>query len=309
VIFLTCKNPTEQNGYYNPLRPGYESLRNYGYPKWSVNNQILFEYSPKDSTGEAIWDSIGLWSMNSNGSNKKLFLSGLKEVVTYNHKWSRDGKWITFFGNGQIYKISSTKDRLRQLTTGDNKLFPSWSPDSKNIVFTMDEGPFEQRGFYIIDSSGENMRLLKNISTSHPSAQYTDWSSNGREIAFAAWREDLGFHDLAILDTLTMTYKIVYYSNLGVRNPEFSPDGLRIAFYTYPPEKGESQIWVINKDGTNIRQLTTEGAVEPTWSPDGSKIMYTKFNFHKAFYHQYEPGNGKIWVMNSDGSGKTQITY
>jgi len=59
-----------------------------------------------------------------------------------------------------------------------------------------------------------------------------------------------------------------------------------------------SQIYTMRPDGTGLRQLTHvrsgAGAKEPDVSPDGTRIVYTK--------------DRQLWVMNADGSGKTQLT-
>ncbi len=81
--------------------------------------------------------------------------------------------------------------------------------------------------------------------------------------------------------------------NACENDPEFSPDGSKIV---YSSEEGPGrQIFVMNSDGTNKTQLTnTSNNVEPTYSPDGTKI---------AFREGHE-----IYTMNSDGSGRTNIS-
>ena len=63
-------------------------------------------------------------------------------------------------------------------------------------------------------------------------------------------------------------------------------------------------IYVIKPDGTNKRYLTTSSGngaqfAFPAWSYDGTKIVYAKL----------EAGNASIWIMNSDGSEKRQLTF
>ena len=63
---------------------------------------------------------------------------------------------------------------------------------------------------------------------------------------------------------------------------------------------GDKEIFVMNADGTNPQQLTSNDFDDAwiAWSPDGSKIA---FSSNRA-------GNYDIFVMNADGSNQTTIT-
>jgi serine/threonine protein kinase len=57
------------------------------------------------------------------------------------------------------------------------------------------------------------------------------------------------------------------------RNPVFSPDGGRIAFFSN--RDGSYQVWVVNTDGSGLRRITdgSVGFLGAIWSPDGKKII------------------------------------
>ena len=81
--------------------------------------------------------------------------------------------------------------------------------------------------------------------------------------------------------------------------PETTGGTQPILFVT--TRNGNSDIYRMNADGTNQQQLTNapEREVFARWSPDGSKIVYTKF---------VTTINAQVWTMNPDGSGKTMIS-
>jgi WD40 repeat protein len=78
----------------------------------------------------------------------------------------------------------------------------------------------------------------------------------------------------------------------------FSPDGSRIV-YDAGTDVGFA-IFSMDVDGTHVRQLTTgRQDYNPSWSPDGTKILFTR---------QEGPMESDIFLMNADGSNATRLT-
>ena len=64
---------------------------------------------------------------------------------------------------------------------------------------------------------------------------------------------------------------------------------------------GNEDIWVMDADGANPVQITTDAACrlsEPEWSPDGSQLVFTS----------NRDGNENIYRINADGTGELQLT-
>jgi Tol biopolymer transport system component len=81
-------------------------------------------------------------------------------------------------------------------------------------------------------------------------------------------------------------------------SPAWSPDGKRLAFYS--ERDGNSEIYVMNADGSGVTRLTNTEADEgyPAWSPDGLTITFDSDR----------DGNFEIYAMKPDGSNVRRLT-
>ncbi|MEO7274625.1 MAG: hypothetical protein ABIX28_09715, partial [Vicinamibacterales bacterium] len=62
---------------------------------------------------------------------------------------------------------------------------------------------------------------------------------------------------------------------------------------------------VMNRDGSNIRQITTLGAASfaPSWHPDGKRLLFAS-NFKDPKGRNFD-----VFSINLDGPGIEQITF
>ncbi|MCG2590187.1 amidohydrolase family protein [Rhodohalobacter sulfatireducens] len=86
--------------------------------------------------------------------------------------------------------------------------------------------------------------------------------------------------------------------------PRFSPDGSKISFTS--DAGGGDNIWVMNRDGSNARQITEEDfrlLNNADWTPDGNYLVA-----RKHFTSTRSLGAGEIWMFHVTGGSGIQLT-
>jgi Tol biopolymer transport system component len=88
-----------------------------------------------------------------------------------------------------------------------------------------------------------------------------------------------------------------------IRQPVWSPDGSRIAFFGY--RDGGYDLWSVDAAGRDLRQLTSgiHDDREPAWSPDGRRIAFASDRPSRAG----KPGYN-IWVLELASGSLVQLT-
>ena len=194
--------------------------------------------------------------------------------------------------NLEICTINSDGTGHRNLTNSVNvdEFYPTWSPDRTQIIF-MDSGG-GAASLYFMNSDGNNVTLLKK---DHWARTRPTWSPDGMKIAYG------GVDGFYIFDLRTKVQKNVrIHARHLIRDMAWSPDGHRIAFSSLD----QRQIYVINVDGTNLRELTSESDIphshnrSPAWSPDGQQIAFSSSRNE----------TGGIFLMDADGENVRELT-
>jgi len=130
--------------------------------------------------------------------------------------------------------------------------------------------------------------------------------SNDGKIVFTSSRD--GDFEIFVMDADGTGLQQLTYNVAGEFDPSWSPDGSKIVFTSN--RRGRSEIFVMDADGTGVQQLTYNEYLQnleyvqtyvdgsPSWSPDGSKIVFTS----------NRNGDFEIFVMDADGTGVQQLT-
>jgi TolB protein len=217
---------------------------------------------------------------------------------------AHDGRCqIAFFstrsGNPNLWLMDPDGSNTIQLTFNQYGDFAfDWSPDGSELVFVSErDGDME---IFIMNADGTNIRQLTSNETVD---WFPKWSPLGDSIAF--YSNVTGDHQMYVMDLegnnvqqVTTDYGIFNDYEYVWPKVGWSPDGEQIAFIS--DRDGDREIYIMNSDGTNVRQLTFNEVLDqfPDWSPSGNQIVFESDRF----------GDIEIFVIDTDGSNLRQLT-
>lgn len=221
-----------------------------------------------------------------------MILSALFILPVYANANAGMSSQILFSGgslhNPGIYKLNEETTHVERIMDGSSV---DVSPDGKKLAF------IKHDSLYIVGRDGKGQEQLTHsqfpVYDSSPR-----WSPDGKKIVFS--RSDGNIYLIEVnskkLTNLTQTDESIRNSE-----PDWSPDGSKIVFHS--DRTGRSHIFVMNADGSNVRQLTgdeqnTTAEYSARFSPDGAKIVYGRT----------KEADSDIYIMNANGSNPKNLT-
>jgi len=172
------------------------------------------------------------------------------------------------------------------------KLTFSSDRDNERVANTVQARDVKE--IYVADYDGANQRRF---TTAHKLNITPVWSPDARSLAWTAFQRVTP--DILVSNI----YAGMPPENLtGGRGqnwlPSWSPDGTRICFVS--TRDGNSELYVMNRDGSNVTRLTNNPAIDvsPTWSPSGTQIAFTSDR----------SGAPQIYIIDADGRNLFKMT-
>ena len=288
------ENRTDKNVYV--VSPGEEPHKltesgKAGIPTWSPEGGLI-AYTEGEN------GDTDIWVMDRNGDHKRKITTYQVSnaslgfgVVGNIIKWSPDGTRIAYLGTLEPYDKDS---KIRVVDRLMFKGFFGYSDMRRRHIFTVSvlgSEPQEQITFGDYDEHS------------------IDWTPEG-QILFVSNRtgeDDLNMKlDIYRVDPANKEIEQLTDTVGAIFNPKSSPDGSKVAFIatTRPDTSNEStpedsHLWVMNGDGSEMRDLTASldrhGSHPPVWSDDSSSIYFTAAD------------RGRYPVYKTDLDGKVEI--
>jgi len=270
------------------LDAGVETQLTHTFPglalnsDWSPDGQRI-AFDANDGGPDAAPE---IWVMNADGTGQTQLTSN--DTFDAAPNWSPDGDWIAFEHDGDnppatqgIYKMRPDGTGLTRVTAIPPGIAfdsePAFSPNGQWLAFTRFRGTckFPNRyrfiaagctqAIYVVRPDGSGLQRLTSWGGAVASP---DWSPDGTKIAYH--RCDLckqgGKLDVYVMNAngsgdrrLTDSPPWTGGPFVGSGNPVYSPDGKKILFTHWFVDQ-ESQIMVMDADGSNVQAVTDEPA-------------------------------------------------
>jgi TolB protein len=153
---------------------------------------------------------------------------------------------------------------------------------------------------YLADYDGANpFRMTVNRSLNISPA----WSPAGGLLAYTSYHSG-GFPDIYVANLAQPgtgpTRPAQGTTEIHNQMAAWSPDGTKLAFMSN--RSGPNDIWIVNRDGTELQNLTNSRSRSvsiwaPTWSPDGTKLAFGSDR----------QGGKHLYIINVNGTGLDRV--
>lgn len=174
-------------------------------------------------------------------------------------------------------------------------------PQPYSIAYGYQDG--DTKSLYLSDEQGK--RRIKVIDLPNNAGGYPAFSPTGKQLAFYGKydkRKTWSIH-IADVDGSNMR-RVTSLKNVWDYGPAFSPDGNTIAFgRSYRDVNGgwQEEIWLMNSDGSEQRQIKGLEGGAPEFLADGRLLFHAKGRSSNTNASQ-------ISIANIDGSDFIQLT-
>ena len=184
---------------------------------------------------------------------------------------------------------------------------PNWSADGRFIAYASQQA--DSGDIFVIDLQGDieqpkQATLWPNATEVRPS-----WSPTKNFLMFSRAQSGTKGQDIGVvmdvLRPMDSTRMVTNWDGDEVR-PSWSPDGVRIAFYSNRGKQNQKHfdLYVVGANGQNAKKLAEDVVVSdtsgPVWLPNGQSILYVS--------RDYERNNPIRWVRTDGTAGGVLAT-
>jgi eukaryotic-like serine/threonine-protein kinase len=263
-------------------------------PAWSPDGSLI-AFQSSESVDLAATGGFGalppstLWIIPARGGDAKQITPVGKPPGGHGApSWSPDGKRIVFVAtdgssNTDAWNVSAEGTDLKQVTRQRLWIYnPIYSPDGEHVYYggVSKSGNFVLYELPVSKANGEAVgEAVEIANTGLARIKHLTISASGKKLAYGAPMIRGNISSVSVSPAsgkaLGAPAALTQDTSLRKATPLFSPDGRKIA-YTQFSGGTNQDIWVMDADGSNPTQLTTDPAIDcaPSWFPDNDLIAF-----------------------------------
>lgn len=239
------------------------------------------------------------------GARQVRLIGKAKGAAFTNLTWKPDGSSVVYAdfneskSRWQLYEIDVASGHSREVfPSSAHNNYPACSPGGRIAYWYNGE-----REHYQIWIDGAPFFRKKSCAQSRPA-----WAPDGRSLilCLADSTSQGSMYRVHLADTLAVPFLLARppWDSEIFDCPIFSPDGNRLAYCRWwPADHPDSEIWMINQDGTGARRLTS-GQYDwaPAWSPDGRRLAFTRGLGEESRIYLIDVASGETVQFIADGA-------
>jgi Tol biopolymer transport system component len=220
-----------------------------------------------------------IWTLPASGGKAVRVTAG--RSVDWNPVWSPDGRYLYFAsdrsGTTNLWRVpidersGSTGDPEPVTTSTQASMLLSLSRDGKRIAYTTDETRTTLEKAAFDPGSGTLSGPVAAITRTAQIIMTCDVSRDG---GWLAYQTSVPHQNLFLIHPDGSGLRQLTADGFNNRQPRWSPDGKRLAFYSN--RGGKYEIWLVRADGSQLERAAVlpdrPRAVHPVWSPDGRQL-------------------------------------
>jgi Tol biopolymer transport system component len=255
-----------------------------------------------------------IFTMNPDGSNVRQLTNLGPDGGAFWESWSPDGKQMVFnefrppdfLGQLWLMNADGSNQHLLVAEDGFDDERPSFTPDGGSVIFTRCRLDLPDTcALYQISVFGGALTAITNFELGIVDSNGT-YSATG-SLAFISVARDGIFCAIYLAGDSPSNPSRITPAALWARQPDWSPDGKRLAFSTHCSNPQNQEIWVVNAERHSLHRLTRNGDdyfagphdFHPSWSPQGDAIVFER--------DAPDFASSSIVIMKADGSSSRKL--